>query len=161
MSFESKVKNTYTKAIIKNRELYNEYLKNAGYKVKIIVELMDGSKLTINTSGVKGNVYLDDFDEEKIKRFIGHNLGDMRNYILKGKKYTSAEERVDFEFTHLGKKTTNDVLKGIKHWKPLETGTESAFGHAARKLGNKISNKTGYKIIRVSKKNKQGLSGIK
>jgi len=90
---------TYNKAVLKARELQEEEQRKKGYKVSIVVENEDGKRLLINTHGVKGHVQLDDFDEERIRKFLGHNLGEMRSHILKGKKWADSGERVTFEFT--------------------------------------------------------------
>jgi hypothetical protein len=90
---------TYNKAVLKARELQEEEQRKKGYKVSIVVENEDGKRLLISTHGVRGHVQLDDFDDERIRKFLGHNLGEMRSHILKGKKWADKGERVTFEFS--------------------------------------------------------------
>jgi hypothetical protein len=90
---------TYNKAVLKARELQEEDQRKKGYKVSIVVENEDGKRLLINTFGVRGHVQLDDFEEEKIRKFLGHDLGAIRSHILKGTKWADRGERVTFVFT--------------------------------------------------------------
>lgn len=90
---------TYNKAVLKARELQEEDQRKRGYKVSIVVENEDGKRILIDTYGVRGHVQLDDFDEERIRKFLGHELGSARSYILKGKKWADKGERISFAFT--------------------------------------------------------------
>lgn len=89
----------YNKGIIKAREVQEEQQRAKGFKVAIVVEREDGRRLLINTHGVKGHVQLDDYDEERIRKFLGHNLGSMRTALKTGKRYSDQNERVSFEFS--------------------------------------------------------------
>lgn len=90
---------TYNKAVIAARDLQEAEHRKKGYQVTILVEREDGKRLLVHTYGVKGHVQLDDYDEENIKRFLGHPLGGMRAYLKAGKKYVDSKERITFTFT--------------------------------------------------------------
>ena len=102
---------TYNKAVLKARELQEEQHRKEGRRVSIVVENEDGKRLLINTYGVRGHVQLDDFDEERIKKFLGHNLGAARSHILKGNKWADSGERITFVFTEPEKPKTKIKIK--------------------------------------------------
>jgi phospholipase C len=89
----------YNKGVIKAGELRDERQRKLGYKVSVVVEREDGKRLLINTHGVKGHVQIDDYDEERISKFLGHNLGAMRSALKSGKKWVDNQERVTFDFS--------------------------------------------------------------
>ena len=89
----------YNKGVIKARESQEERQRKLGYKVSIVVEREDGKRLLIDTHGVKGRVQVDDYDEEKIAKFLGHPLGAIRTALKSGKKYVDNHERITFDFS--------------------------------------------------------------
>ncbi len=89
----------YNKGVIKARELRDEQEVKKGLKVAVVVERADGKRLLINTYGVKGRVHVDDYDEERVKEFLGHDLGTMRDALKSGKKWVDNKERVTFDFS--------------------------------------------------------------
>ena len=89
----------YNKGVIKARELQEEDTRKKGLKVSIVVEREDGKRLLIDTHGVKGRVQVDDYDEEKIAKFLGHPLGAIRTALKSGKRYVDNKERVTFDFS--------------------------------------------------------------
>ena len=89
----------YNKGVIKAGELRDERQRKLGLKVSVVVEREDGKRLLINTHGVKGHVQIDDYDEERIVKFLGHPLGSIRTALKSGKRYVDNKERVTFDFS--------------------------------------------------------------
>jgi hypothetical protein len=89
----------YNKGVIKARELQEEDTRKKGLKVSIVVEREDGKRLLVETHGVKGRVQVDDYDEEKIAKFLGHPLGAIRTALKSGKRYVDNKERITFDFS--------------------------------------------------------------
>lgn len=89
----------YNKGVIKARELRDEDQVKKGLKVAVVVEREDGKRLLINTYGVRGHVQIDDFEEERVKNFLGHNLGQIRTALKAGKKWVDNKERITFDFS--------------------------------------------------------------
>jgi phospholipase C len=89
----------YNKGVIKAGELRDERQRKLGLKVSVVVEREDGKRLLINTHGVKGHVQIDDYDEEKIAKFLGHPLGGIRAALKTGKRYVDNKERITFDFS--------------------------------------------------------------
>ena len=122
----------YNEAVVAARNAHDEHLREKDYKAKIIIETADKRRLVVDTHGEKGRILLDDFDENKIRTFLGHDLGNMRDYILKGKRYADVNERITYEFNApVKEKKTVQIeraFKGVNHWEPLETGGQSAAG---------------------------------
>jgi phospholipase C len=101
MAFNIKrsVSEAYNKGVIKAGELRDERQRKLGYKVSVVVEREDGKRLLINTHGVKGHVQIDDYDEERISKFLGHPLGAIRTSLKTGKRYVDNKERITFDFS--------------------------------------------------------------
>jgi hypothetical protein len=101
MAFNIKrsVSEAYNKGVIKAGELRDERQRKLGYKVSVVVEREDGKRLLINTHGVKGHVQIDDYDEERISKFLGHPLGGIRAALKSGKRYVDNKERITFDFS--------------------------------------------------------------
>jgi hypothetical protein len=89
----------YNKGVLKARELRDEDQVKKGLKVAVVVERADGKRLLINTYGVRGHVQIDDFEEERVKNFLGHNLGQIRTALKAGKKWVDNKERITFDFS--------------------------------------------------------------
>jgi hypothetical protein len=89
----------YNKGVVKARELRDEDQVKKGLKVVVVVERADGKRLLINTYGVKGHVQVDDFEEERIAKFLDHPLGAIRTALKSGKKYVDNHERITFDFS--------------------------------------------------------------
>jgi len=89
----------YNKGVIKARELRDEDQIKKGLKVAVVVEREDGKRLLINTHGVKGHVQIDDYDEERIVKFLGHPLGSIRSALKSGNRFTDRNVRVTFDFS--------------------------------------------------------------
>ena len=89
----------YNKGVIKAGELRDERQRKLGLKVSVVVEREDGKRLLIDTYGVKGHVQIDDYDEERIQKFLGHNLGAIRSALKSGKRYVDNKERITFDFS--------------------------------------------------------------
>jgi hypothetical protein len=101
----------YNKGVIKARELQEEDTRKKGLKVSIVVEREDGKRLLIETHGVKGRVQVDDYDEEKISKFLGHPLGAIRSALKSGKRYVDNKDRITFDFSA--------PVKTTKPFKPI------------------------------------------
>jgi hypothetical protein len=101
MAFNIKrsVSEAYNKGVIKAGELRDERQRKLGYKVSVVVEREDGKRLLINTHGVKGHVQIDDYDEERISKFLGHPLGGIMAALKSGKRYVDNKERITFDFS--------------------------------------------------------------
>ena len=89
----------YNKGVVKARELRDEQQVRKGLKVVVVVERADGKRLLINTYGVKGHVQVDDFEEERVAKFLDHPLGAIRTALKSGKKYVDNHERITFDFS--------------------------------------------------------------
>ena len=89
----------YNKGVEKARELRDEQQVRKGLKVVVVVERADGKRLLINTYGVKGHVQVDDFEEERVAKFLDHPLGAIRTALKSGKKYVDNHERITFDFS--------------------------------------------------------------
>jgi phospholipase C len=89
----------YNKGVVKARELRDEDQVKKGLKVVVVVERADGKRLLINTYGVKGHVQVDDYDEERIVKFLGHPLGSIRSALKSGNRFTDRDVRVTFDFS--------------------------------------------------------------
>ena len=99
LNIKKSLSEAYNKGVIKARELQEEDTRKKGLKVSIVVEREDGKRLLIDTHGVKGRVQVDDYDEEKIAKFLGHPLGAIRTALKSGKRYVDNKERVTFDFS--------------------------------------------------------------
>lgn len=129
------IKELYNRAVIKGRDIHDEYLYKAGYKVVVTIERQGDKKLVINTSGIRGRVYIDDFDEEKISKFINRPLRDIRVALKKGKRYADSDVKVSFEFINPLKK--DNVFK-ITRWEPMYPKVENKqLSKSQRKKANK------------------------
>jgi hypothetical protein len=89
------------RSAIRQKEEQEARIRQAGKKVKITVERKDGKKYIIHTYGIPGRVQIDDYDESRVKQFLGHNLGVIREALKSGRKFVDMNERVSFEFTAL------------------------------------------------------------
>jgi hypothetical protein len=89
----------YNKGVIKARESQEERQRKLGYRVSVVVEREDGKRLLIETHGVKGHVQIDDYDEERIVKFLGHPLGSIRSALKSGNRFTDRNVRVTFGFS--------------------------------------------------------------
>jgi hypothetical protein len=89
----------YNKGVVKAHELRDEDQVKKGLKVVVVVERADGKRLLINTYGVKGHVQVDDFEEERIAKFLDHPLGAIRTALKSGKKWVDNHERITFDFS--------------------------------------------------------------
>jgi len=67
--------------------------------------------LLINTYGVKGHVQVDDYDEERVKDFLGHPLGAIRTALKSGKKWVDNKERITFDFSEPTKAVKTPSIK--------------------------------------------------
>ncbi len=101
----------YNKGVIKAGELRDERQRKLGLKVAVVVERADGKRLLINTYGTRGHVQIDDFEEERVKNFLGHNLGAIRSALKAGKKWVDNHERITFDFSAPSKTPAKPSMK--------------------------------------------------
>ena len=99
LNIKKSLSEAYNKGVIKARESQEERQRKLGYKVSVVVEREDGKRLLINTHGVKGHVQIDDYDEERIVKFLGHPLGSIRSALKSGNRFTDRNVRVTFDFS--------------------------------------------------------------
>lgn len=135
---------TYNKAVLKARELQEEQHRKEGRRVSIVVENEDGKRLLINTFGVRGHVQLDDFEEERIRKFLGHNLGADRSHILKGNKWADSGERITFVFTEPEKVKAVAKPKAIGKFRPLPKVLKQKVGKAPQSFLTVKAQRKGY-----------------
>jgi hypothetical protein len=98
-SIKKSLSEAYNRGVVKARELRDEDQVKKGLKVVVVVERADGKRLLINTYGVKGHVQVDDFEEERVAKFLDHPLGAIRTALKSGKKYVDNHERITFDFS--------------------------------------------------------------
>jgi hypothetical protein len=143
MSFESKVKDIYQK-------MQDKHLQDAGFKTVITIEKSNGKKFTLSTLGKKGRVLIDEFDRNKIYKFVGkknYNIA-LGNAIESGKNYSTANLRVSYEF--IVPKTTN---KNTFSLDSIQRGLDAVLGppkhkRIVRSSGRKRSNSQGLNKVR-------------